>query len=62
MSGAKSIQMSGASFLEAYVHSFPTEKAFVSAWINELKFGTEDERKAGLKHVYKTAQKTKPKG
>lgn len=61
METAKYITMNGASFLEAHVHSFATEKAFVDHYLNDLKFDTPEQRKAGLKQVYKTAQKTKPK-
>lgn len=61
MEKANYITMNGASFLDAFVHSFNTEKDFINAMVNELKFGNEKDKKVALKQVYKTALKTKPK-
>ena len=57
MDKADYITMGGASFLEAYVLSFASEKEFISKHLNELNFGTEKERKTLLKSIYKAAKK-----
>ena len=57
MDKADYITMGGASYLEAYVLSFASEKEFISKHLNELNFGTEKERKTLLKSIYKAAKK-----
>ena len=57
METAKYITMNGASYLEAHVHSFETEKAFIDSHLKDLETFPEVDRKPLLKKIYKAAHK-----